>query len=486
MRTRYFVGYCCDYNGERMILRAIILSLKNMTNLVQMEQILQIIFSCGAASSTPLLFPLTTCLTLTLVSKSVFIALKSHLERRVLFWKSPTLYSPRCMCIKQADGDIVIPRSVYYLRFHVGIPGLDTLDCVTHLELPHYSSPCGVLPPNLTHLKVDCTSLLPEPLSVHCPKLKQLIFTQRSIPNLHNLPLSLLSLTVHSVQAQDLRKLPQSLKFLNIRCPCKSISAGLLPRGLTYLLLGGDFNLPVDNLPPNLIYLFLSDVFSQPIDHLPTSLQVLRLGDTFNHPIHHLPPNLVKLSLGDGYSNSADHLPKLLTHLFFGSNFCDSVDFLPTTITHLQFGAKFNCSVDHLPPTLLHLVLGDKFDQRVDHLPQTLVTLRFGACFNGYVDWLPSRLVSLSLGFKFDKPVDHLPPTLRILRLSSCFNKSIDNLPPNLEELVVGEHFRQSIDHLPANLRKLGLKCLTEPSIHYLPPKIAVVYFFGLSLPLLF
>jgi hypothetical protein len=58
---------------------------------------------------------------------------------------------------------------------------------------------------------------------------------------------------------------------------------------ITHLILGPNFNQPIDKLPNSITHLELGDNFNQPIDNLPNSITHLTLYDDFNQRIDNLP-----------------------------------------------------------------------------------------------------------------------------------------------------------------------------------------------------
>ena len=70
----------------------------------------------------------------------------------------------------------------------------------------------------------------------------------------------------------------------------------------------------------------------------------------FNQPVDNiLPKTLTGLHFGIEFNQHVNYLPSSLQSLTFGVNFNQPVDHLPISLTNLEFGAHFNQPVNHLP-----------------------------------------------------------------------------------------------------------------------------------------
>ena len=86
-----------------------------------------------------------------------------------------------------------------------------------------------------------------------------------------------------------------------------------LPK-LETLILGKEFNQPIDNMFPNLKYLKLGHMFNQNLDNLSNSLETLIIGDEnycnfFDKPLDFLPSSLKLLCLSERYPLEINNLP---------------------------------------------------------------------------------------------------------------------------------------------------------------------------------
>jgi hypothetical protein len=66
---------------------------------------------------------------------------------------------------------------------------------------------------------------------------------------------------------------------------------------ITHLILGSNFNQPIDKLPNSIKYLKLKGRFNQSIDNLPNSITHLTLEYNFNQCIDNLPLRLKEIDI---------------------------------------------------------------------------------------------------------------------------------------------------------------------------------------------
>eukprot|EP00434_Breviolum_minutum_P023625 symbB.v1.2.020839.t1/scaffold1711.1/size185425/2 len=190
----------------------------------------------------------------------------------------------------------------------------------------------------------------------------------------------------------------------------------ILPRGLSSLTFGRDFNQSLDGVV---------------LPDLKTLTFGSTLGSTFNFPINRveLPESLETLNLG----------PAFCHHLY-------NTDF-PEGLKTLILGHRFNQPLDEVNwPKLEHLALGFWFNQSLDEVewPSTLQTLTFDSdsLFNQKIDkvaW-PEGLHTLTFGWDFNQAVDKVtwPKSLRSLTFGGAFKQSLQRVewPEGLESLT--------------------------------------------------
>ena len=133
----------------------------------------------------------------------------------------------------------------------------------------------------------------------------------------------------------------------------------VLPRRLTRLVFGWDFNQPIDTV----IW--------------PKHLQTLQFRGCFNQSLDNVtfPSTLMRLTFGYHFNQSMDNvsLPSGLYKLTFGALFNQSMDnvTLPSGLRQLTFGACFNQNLDNVVGLrfLQDLVVGRDFNQLI--LPES-------------------------------------------------------------------------------------------------------------------
>ncbi len=113
-------------------------------------------------------------------------------------------------------------------------------------------------------------------------------------------------------------------------------------------------------LPPHLTEIEYS--WKHPLHRgqgLPSSLTHIILGPQFNKPLQYLPPALTHVTFGDSFRHPFN-LPDSVVYIKFGSMFNSVVTSrnLPSSLKYLAFGREFDCPIDDLPPSLTHLVIG--------------------------------------------------------------------------------------------------------------------------------
>ena len=164
----------------------------------------------------------------------------------------------------------------------------------------------GSLPAELQFLQLGGRWTAPLPAGVLPAGLKHLILPRYWSHPLPELPPSLVSLHLGPFYAQPLRPLPASLRMLVVGEEYSDSLEGVLPAGLTHLLVHGAAQCPLsaECLPPSLVSLLLGDYFKSDAPlragQLPAGLRELSLGASFTQPLMpgSLPESLEFLRVG--------------------------------------------------------------------------------------------------------------------------------------------------------------------------------------------
>ncbi|EGC28458.1 hypothetical protein DICPUDRAFT_51834 [Dictyostelium purpureum] len=239
-----------------------------------------------------------------------------------------------------------------------------------------------------------------------------------------------------------------------------------LPRYLTFLSLGLDFNYPLDPgvLPKNLLKIKFGSIFNKPIRQnvLPETLTDIHFGDSFNQPLPKgiLGNNLKKLELGFYWDQP------LKTH--YDSDDNTSLTHFPNSIETLKFGRSFNRHIGagSLPKSLTVLdfcwigSFNKPFDSNTipSHIKSLHLGLEYNSPFNSGVLSNLINLQELYFGIDFNHPFEPgmLPPNLKTLCLSQCFNHRLEkgSLPPTLTSLSLGSEYNHPFekDVLPKSI----------------------------------
>lgn len=160
-------------------------------------------------------------------------------------------------------------------------------------------------------------------------------------PNITSLPPTVVNFTAaehrshHGDLVSSLTSLPPGLKSLSSEgTESNAMHADdFFPKSITSLTCYGTTPLSVANLPllvylqvsakypfstlsPGLSTLILGQQFNEPIDDLPNSLKYLEIGNKFNHPLAYLPPQLTHLWIGNAFDSSIN-LPSLVTSKYW-------------------------------------------------------------------------------------------------------------------------------------------------------------------------
>jgi hypothetical protein len=195
------------------------------------------------------------------------------------------------------------------------------------------------------------------------------------------------------------------------------------PKTLKHLIIGGQFNQPIDNLPNSITHLEISGDFNQPINNLPNSITHLEISGDFNQPIDNLPQSLSELTLGNEFNKSIDNLPPNLISLQIGEVEGNK---------YYSGKTKFNQPIYDLPNTLTKLSFGEEsiFKHELYHLPVSLTHLTLSGNYPHSINTLPYHITNLTLGCRWFKKSDGFDAP-------KCCEYKIIKLPEKLEELII-------------------------------------------------
>ena len=111
---------------------------------------------------------------------------------------------------------------------------------------------------------------------------------------------------------QDIYLLPPYIKKIEFHWHSRfDHQLDFLPKSLTHLKLGPNFNMPLDNLPEGLTHLELGPYFNIELERLPESLTYLDLGHCFNQALCKLPDSLINLTIGTHYNHYIHQLKSI-------------------------------------------------------------------------------------------------------------------------------------------------------------------------------
>ena len=205
--------------------------------------------------------------------------------------------------------------------------------------------------------------------------------------------------------------------------------------------------------------------FNQPINNLPRTITYLRFGCNFNKPVDNLIDGTIYkmtyLHFGFHFNQSVDKLPNSLTHLIFDNCFNQSVDKLPNSLTHLIFGDCFNYPVNNLPSSLTYLSLGYYFNKSLNNLPSSIIFLRLECCNLDDNNILNDSIEELELGFGFDSNLLNLPSSIKKISFDkeSNFNRELNCLPTFIEFIQLPKFYCKFLSVTPIGLKKIQCHC---------------------------
>ena len=255
-------------------------------------------------------------------------------------------------------------------------------DSVTHLTFGQLFNKAAVnLPKNITHLIFGYNFnylLYNLPISV-----THLTVGNNFNEKLKYLPNKITHLTIGNNFNKRLDKLPDSLTHLTFpKSRAFFGSLNRLPKKLTHLILPRYHN-TIDNLPHSLIYLEVGDCYNEPIDNLlPPSLSYLELGTDFNQSIDNLPKKLSQLILGSEFNqNNVNNLPNSITTFAYYFPVNKKIK-LPSCLQQLiilnNHDTRPSSTMVEIPHTVKKIYLKDKLSERfLKDVPEDCIISNF-------------------------------------------------------------------------------------------------------------
>ncbi len=233
-----------------------------------------------------------------------------------------------------------------------------------------------------------------------------------------------------------------------------------LPPNLEKLILGSQFNSPLDVLPQNLKFLYIGLRFQHALVLNPCLEHLHIHSSTYNFPLGPLPSTLKYLNfnmIGDFNQVLYDHigkqnLPDSLETFKMSFHFNQSLGILPNSLLILKTGFHFNQNLGILPNNLQVLHLGFEFNFPLGKLGSSITSLKFGNQFSQTIDELPPQLEILVIG-KSMKCIATFPNSLKDLKI--CCSDKVSKFPTHLEILEIGSQYQYVLKILPKSLQRL-------------------------------
>lgn len=215
--------------------------------------------------------------------------------------------------------------------------------------------------------------------------------------------------------------------------------AAFIPASTIKIDFGKYFSKPFSNLLPHNIRQLIIGPNSYLENSIPRGITHLTLGYDFNSSIRNVIPDTVShLVFGDRYNrsiefNSQPLIPVGVKHLVFGFKFNQQiVGYMPPDLDYVRFGSRFNAEVVGAFKLVRKIHFGNNFSREVlGAFPLGLKCLTFGDYFNQPIkDALPEGLVELKFGLFFNQDImDAIPNSVRILKFKGCFDSRITEVP---------------------------------------------------------
>jgi hypothetical protein len=199
----------------------------------------------------------------------------------------------------------------------------------------------------------------------------------------------------YNYKFQYYSKTPPILKKLVIK-QCKHILPPyFLSEGLEELKLLKDYNheFGTNVLPNSLKKLVLGNEFDKPLNNLPPQLESLKIGMWFNNSLEFIPVTLKKLSLGDSFRKDLINFSNI-EKLILGNSYYKHIEkgVLPETLVKLSFGRAYNQPIVKglFPNSIKFMRLGSQ--REVFSLPKNLETLEIRFSNTKWITKLPHTI----------------------------------------------------------------------------------------------
>lgn len=196
----------------------------------------------------------------------------------------------------------------------------------------------------------------------------------------------------------NLNKLPKHTKVLSFsekfNTDLSNISFKLLPKGITHIIFGEDFNSPIG-------------------DFLPKTIKYLEFGKSFDQDINNI-------------------IPEGVTHLVFGFSFNKNIkNAIPKSVIYLRFGWCFNQPIDTLPSGIRYLFFGHNFSfNLINNNFESLMELELGMEYNH--NYIPYGINKLKINNKYNKFQKYdIPQTVHYLDIQTLYFE----IPANVKVL---------------------------------------------------
>jgi len=195
----------------------------------------------------------------------------------------------------------------------------------------------------------------------------------------------------------------------------------------------------LDYLHNDLEELVIGDNYNIPINKLPYNLETLVLGRNFDPKIFSFSQNLKYLDIGKSYTHSLNNLPDNLETLIIGGKYNSQIIY-PNNLKHfiISEDSEFTLELKDLPNSLVYLSIQNNYTQQISNLPESLLCLVLGDYYNGNITRFPNNLKKIKLTVNFNYDFIYLPSSLEIIELYSQY-KYIDFLIykfPNIRLIV--------------------------------------------------
>lgn len=345
-----------------------------------------------------------------------------------------------------------LPENLVYLRFESSFHSTTKLILPCKLQELIWKCNCDVpdLPSSLIGLTIEYK--FDHKLPMLPNKLKRLEWNCNR--NLPILPASLIKLQIGSLFNREIRrKLPDSI---NTIIWWSSHKLPMFPKNLITLQVWSNIQLfTITTWPIKMRYIHFINNYNQyiPIFASLSELRSLIIGDQYNRPLQKLPEQLLILSIGRAFNQKIQSFPHKLIRLVISSSKYDfKLPTFPNNLRELSLGHRntikfldgiinttYNCVITKVPNTLIYLCIDHPFESKLQTLPSNLIHLEWFC--NQELPTLPDTLKQLNLGSYHNHQIPNMPPRLNILSLGKYFCYKPPMLPNTIEEIYVHKQY---------------------------------------------